>query len=383
MIYFNINQTDEAIFTVNMMKETIAEQQGDREWAIAQLGLFKGRFDGVLNRFLQDKVEEAGKIRPELARMLEVCTEFVMAGGKRLRPAFVYYGWKAVNGVGDEDVILKAAVPLELVHAGALVHDDVMDNSDLRRGRPTVHKVFEKEMGNAEVGRSLAIVAGDMVLALADEAFSAYPDFGGNFKNARMCFDEMCKEINYGQHLDVVANLLPSIGEDWIMKVMRYKTAGYTVEKPLLIGAILGGSSPGLLSRISEFGVNLGVAFQIKDDLLGMFGNQEKVGKPVDSDLKEGKKTLLTAKTLERLWNEGRQTETTKFQAILGNPNLTPDEYHWCQELMRETGAVDYCQDRVEELTEAAVKSLSQADINDEAKRYLVGISTFLVAREY
>ncbi len=366
-----------------MGTEAAREQIANKDWAIEQLTLFKGKFDPVLEDFLLGKVEEAGKIRPELARMLEVCTEFVMAGGKRLRPAFVYHSWKAVSGIGNENVILKAAIPLELVHAGALIHDDVMDNSDLRRGKPTVHKVFEKEMGNAEVGRSLAIVAGDMVLALADEAFSAYPDFGGNFKAARMCFDEMCKEINYGQHLDVVANLLPGIGEDWIMQVMRYKTAGYTVEKPLLIGAILGGASPKLLSRISEFGVNLGVAFQIKDDLLGMFGSKEKVGKPVDSDLKEGKKTLLTAKTLERLWDKGKQGEITRFQSILGNPNLTPDDYRWCQELMRETGAVDYCQNRVGELTETAVGFLSQADIDDEAKRYLVGISTFLVAREY
>lgn len=366
-----------------MTAEIVIGSKPNAEWAVDQLTSFKGRFDQVLRNFLDNKIAEAGDIRPELGRMLEVCSDFVIGGGKRLRPAFVYFGWKAAGGTGNEDTILRAAIPMELVHAGALVHDDVMDNSDLRRGKPTVHKIFEREMGGEEVGRSLAIVAGDMILALADEAMSAYPNFEGRYKEARECFDRMCEEINYGQHLDVLGNLLPEVSEEWIMQVMRYKTAGYTVEKPLLVGAILGGASNEAIRSLSEYGIKLGIAFQIKDDLLGMFGSEKKVGKPVDSDLKEGKKTLLVSKTFERLSVEGRREELEKFKSILGDHKLTEDDYKWCQNLMRETGAMDYCQQLVKRLTEEATAVLKEVGINDEARKFLLGISEFLVAREY
>lgn len=366
-----------------MTVELVSDSNASLEWSVNQLTDFKGRFDQILKNFLDNKIAEASEIRPELGRMLEVCSDFVIGGGKRLRPAFVYFGWKAAGGTGNEDTILQAAIPMELVHAGALVHDDVMDNSDSRRGKPTVHKIFEKEMGGEEVGRSLAIVAGDMILALADEAMSAYPSFGGRYQEARQCFDEMCKEINFGQHLDVVGNLLPEVSEEWIMLVMRYKTAGYTVEKPLLVGAILGGASEKVLKGLSEYGIKLGIAFQIKDDILGMFGSEKKVGKPVDSDLKEGKKTLLVSKTFEKLSAEGRKEELGKFKSILGNHKLTENDYEWCQNLMRETGAVDYCQQLVEKLTEEAAVVLKDVEIDSEARRFLLGISEFLVAREY
>lgn len=366
-----------------MTQEVARKPETNAEWAVSQLTSFKGRFDQVLRNFLDNKIAEAGEIRPELARMLEVCSDFVIEGGKRLRPAFVYFGWKAAGGTGDENVILRAAISMELVHAGALVHDDVMDNSDLRRSKPTVHKIFEREMGGEEVGRSLAIVAGDMILALADEAMSAYPNFGGRYQEARKCFDEMCKEINLGQHLDVLGNLLPEVSEEWIMQVMRYKTAGYTVEKPLLVGAILGGASEGMIKGLSEYGIKLGIAFQIKDDFLGMFGSEKKVGKPVDSDLKEGKKTLLVSKTFERLLADGRKEDLERFKSILGDQNLTEEDHKWCQNLMRETGSMSYCQQLVEKLTEEAATSLKDVEIDNEARRFLLGISEFLVAREY
>lgn len=366
-----------------METQPLGIEGASQEWAEVQLAGFKGRFDPVLKGFLDEKVAQAGSIRPELAKMLEICSDFVLAGGKRLRPAFVYFGWKAAGGTGDEAVILKAAIPMELVHAGALVHDDVMDNSDLRRGNPTVHKVFEKEVGGAEVGKSLAIVAGDMILALADESMTAYPNFGGRYKEARQCFDEMCKDINLGQHLDVVGNLLPEVSEEWIMQVMKYKTAGYTVEKPLLIGAILGGASSEVLSGLSEFGVKLGIAFQIKDDILGMFGKEKKVGKPVDSDLKEGKKTLLVAKTFEVLSGQGRGEELEKFKSILGNQGLTSEDYLWCQNLIRETGAMDYCQMLVESLTQEAATALKGIEVDNDALKYLLGTAKSLVTREY
>ncbi|MBI2008682.1 polyprenyl synthetase family protein [Candidatus Amesbacteria bacterium] len=354
----------------------------NREWAQNELGQFKSRFDPILAKFLNKETVEAEAINPRLGRLLRVCSDFILEGGKRLRPAFVYFGYKAVGG--DEDAaIMQAAISFELVHAGALVHDDVMDNSDKRRNKPTVHRIFEEDWGSAEVGRSLAIAAGDTILALSDKAMTNYPIFDQRFKRARQYFDQMCTEINYGQHLDVVGNLMPAISIDWIMAVMRYKTAGYTVEKPLLVGATLGGADINVIEALSKYGVNLGVAFQIQDDILGMFGDEKKVGKPVDSDLKEGKKTLLVSKTLEVLLNNGRNEELDRFRFILGNSSLSQEDYIWCQKLIKETGALKYCRGMVDELTGQATTAVADAHIDGDAKKYLLGIAESLVAREY
>lgn len=364
-----------------MGRETIRTET-DANWAEDQLNRFRSRFDPVLAAFLAKETEAATMIRPELTELLKVSVEFIMAGGKRLRPAFTYFGYKAVGGV-DEEAILKAAVPMELVHAGALIHDDVMDNSDIRRGKPTVHKVFEKSLGSKATGTATAIVAGDQILALADRALSEYPYFDERFRNARKIFDQMCVEINYGQYLDVIGNFMGLVDDDWVMKVMRFKTAGYTVEKPLAIGAVLAGVDNKKQEVLSGYGVPLGIAFQIRDDILGMFGTEAEVKKPVDSDLKEGKKTLLVIHALGELENQQRWEERQKFLGTLGNPELTEEDYRWCQDLMTETGALEYCENQVGALTERAKQSLLKEDFDPQAKKYLLGIADYLVARRH
>lgn len=349
----------------------------DSEFALQELKNFKTKFDKILKNLLNKKIIEAKKINSELGDMLKIGADFVADGGKRLRPAFVYFGYKAVRKIDSEKILLKASIPIELLHASALIHDDVMDNSDTRRGRPTIHKIFAKRFKNNKIGESLAIVLGDMLLALADEALDI-----GNGK-VKTFFDEARKEINFGQHLDIVGDSLSKVNDKWITQVMRYKTAGYTVEKPLIMGAALGGASGKIIKCLSRYGINLGIAFQIQDDILGMFGDEKKVGKPIDSDLKEGKKTLLVWKTLDNLVQRKRQTDIKRLNSILGNQNLTKSDYVWCQKLMSEMGAVKYCEDKVKSMTKAAKKSLQEIKIDSEARRYLVGIADYLVNRNY
>ena len=365
-----------------MGTERIEAAETEARWAEEQLNSFRKRFDPILEAFLVKETELAKAVRPELEGLLRVCKEFIMAGGKRLRPAFTYFGYKAAGGMDDE-AILRAAVPMELIHAGALVHDDVMDNSDIRRGNPTVHKIFEKNLGSRATGTATAIVAGDQILTFADRAMSEYPYFDGKFRDARRIFDQMCVEINYGQYLDVIGNLMGLVDDDWVMKVMRFKTAGYTVEKPLLIGAVLAGTDSQKQQALSEYGVSLGIAFQIRDDILGMFGKEKEVKKPVDSDLKEGKKTLLVIHAVGELESQSRWEDRKRLFGILGNPRLTEDDYLWCQDLMIKTGALAYCEKQVGALTEQAKQSLLQGDFDPQAQRYLLGIADFLVARNY
>lgn len=351
------------------------------ERALASLTNFKKRFDPVFSDFFAEGIENARALSPELANFLQVGAEFAAEGGKRLRPAFLFFGYKAVGGQ-DEEGALRSAISVELVHTGALIHDDIMDHSDLRRGRPTVHKVLESQVNDEQIGSSLAIIAGDTIFAFAGSTISQFPD-SQVVVTARQLLDQMCLEINLGQCLDVLGNQKRSLDRDWIMKVMEFKTARYTVEKPLLIGAALGGASSEVMQALSKYGIPLGIAFQIQDDVLGMFGDENKVGKPVDSDLKEGKKTLLVLKTIEALKESGNESDLERFMQILGNPELSPEDYKWAQGIMVVTGAYSYARVVATALISQAKGALEGVNIDPQAKDYLLGIADFMLEREY
>lgn len=350
-----------------------APQEGNPEFALQQLSEFKKKFDPVLEGFLDNELEAAANIRSELIDVLKVGKEFVLNGGKRLRPAFLYFGYRAAGGQ-DEISILRSGCSVELIHAGALIHDDIIDNSDLRRGNPTVHKVL---------GNPLAILTGDTIAALAGKALNSFPAPDDRLRFAKQYFDQMCIEINFGQYLDVLAGSSDQVDVDWVMKIMRYKTAGYTVEKPLLIGAALGGASREVLEQLSRYALPLGTAFQLQDDILGMFGNAEKVGKPVDSDLKEGKKTVLIIKTREKLLQMGRSDDLRRLDSISGKPDLTSDDYLWVQSLIIESGSLEYCRDLAKALITSSKESLEGVNIDLDPKQYLLGIAEYMLAREY
>lgn len=357
------------------------QNSSEAQRAVECLSVFKERFDPMLEDFFASELKRIETIRPELLDFFRVGAEFAAQGGKRVRPAFLFYGYKASGGKNDEAAI-RSSISVELIHAGALVHDDIMDHSDLRRGRPTVHMVLGTQLGNSDTGNSMAILAGNTIFSLAGKALSQFPD-SARVVAARAVLDELCLEVNYGQCLDVLGNQPGSPFErDWIMKVMEYKTAGYTVEKPLLIGALLAGAKPEVLHALSEYGKRVGIVFQIQDDILGMFGDEQKVGKPVDSDLKEGKKTLLVFDTIEKLSKESKTGELKQFLSILGNPKLTQEDYVWVQNLMVETGALDSSRDFASTLVREAKVVLENVGIDSEAREYLLGIADFMLQRD-
>lgn len=347
------------------------------------LSNFQKVFDPYLFNFFDREIKNVGSVRKELVDLLQVGEEFVRNGGKRLRPAFMYFGYKAAGGK-NEEMVLGSAISVELVHNGALIHDDIMDNSDLRRGKPTVHISLANKVGNAELGRGAAIVMGDTVLALASKALSEFSRNSENANHARALFDQMCLEIDYGQFLDLLGNISDRVDVDWVMKVMEYKTARYTIEKPLLIGAALAGADEKTLNTLSSYAIPLGIAFQIQDDILGMFGDEKKVGKPIDSDLKEGKKTLLVLKTISSLRDADRIQDVDRFKSILGNSNLTQEDYHWAQQIIIETGALEYCKSLAKQLIESSQESIKELKIQDpNTTTFLEGIANFILERSY
>lgn len=329
------------------------------------LDQFKKTFDKELLNFLEVKSRQFVKIDPQITVLLKEIKKMVILGGKRLRPAFCYFGYLASGGK-DKKAIILASLSLELGHIFALVHDDIIDNSSLRRGKPTVFK---------KLGVPSAILVGDLSLALADEAFTSSPFSAEITRNSKQYFDLLKEEIVSGEYLDVLGGRT----EGDVLRILEYKTARYSVARPLQIGAAFAQGPQKVFKIFENYGIPLGIAFQIKDDILGIFGEEKIIGKPVDSDLKEGKRTLLVIKTMEK----ARFKEKRKLERLLGNKKATRKDLEWVRNLMIKTGALDTCQILAQKLTERAKSVLLDYPLEKEGKDFLLGVADFVLERKY
>ncbi|MDT4941950.1 MAG: geranylgeranyl diphosphate synthase, type, partial [Pseudonocardiales bacterium] len=295
------------------------------------------RVDAELAAFLDHCAASLARLGDDLAPVSDAARRFVLDGGKRLRPTFAYWGWRTVH---DEDVddsaLVTAAASLELLHACALVHDDVMDASATRRGRPAAHAAFAELhraagwSGDPEVfGTSAAILLGDLLLSWADAMFTgAVP--GGH---GRLVYDEMRQLVMAGQYLDVLVQARGAFSADEALRVIEFKTSKYTVEGPLHLGAAAAGAPPQVFTALSGYGLALGEAFQLRDDVLGVFGDPSVTGKPAGDDLREGKHTLLTALAMAA----ADADQSTLLRASLGDRNLDDDQVGQLREVIVAT----------------------------------------------
>jgi geranylgeranyl diphosphate synthase type I len=261
-----------------------------------------------------------------------------------------------------------------LVQASALIHDDLMDRSDTRRGEPAVHRRFAARHiaagwrgGAAAFGDSAAVLLGDLVLVWSDQLLYGSGVDLVDLARARPIFDDMRTEVTIGQYLDVLTQAVGDTSVERAGKVARYKSAKYTVERPLLIGAALAGASPELSAAYSDFGLPLGEAFQMRDDVLGVFGDPDRTGKPAGDDLREGKRTYLVASAFAALDDAGR----AELDAGLGDQSLDQDGVHRLRSLIRDSGALDRTEEQITWLTEAALAALEAAKIEPEARTVL------------
>ena len=336
------------------------------------------RVDDVLAGFLDERAASLAEIGPELAPVMEAARTLVLGGGKRLRPQFAYWGWRAVRGAraADDDLIIAAA-SLELVHACALAHDDLMDASDTRRGNPTSHVSFAGMHARAgwagtseHFGAAAAILLGDMLLAWADTLFAraAMP------QPAQEVFDDMRELVMAGQYLDVLVQARAEFSPGQAVRVMQFKTSKYTVEGPLYLGATAAGARADVLAALSDYAIPLGEAFQLRDDVLGVFGDPSLTGKPAGDDLREGKQTLLTALAMQNA--EYRQASL--LRTYLGRRDLNTDEVAALRDVIVTTGALDAVEQRIADRAAQARAALTPV-IADEARAALdalVGAST-------
>jgi len=276
------------------------EPGSQREVPPADDEAFRARVDAALASFAKAKRAELDAISPDLATFADAAIDFI-AGGKRLRPLFCRAGWLVGGGDPDLPAFDDAAASLEWLQGSALAHDDLMDGSDTRRGRPSLHRQFEELhraehlLGSAERhGAAAAILLGDLMLSWVDEQFraSALP----RLADALPWLDRCKTEVASGQYLDVLAQARGNLDVDVAMRVVRYKSAKYTVERPMHIGAALAGADVELLNGLSAVALPLGEAFQLRDDVLGVFGDPAVTGKPAGDDVREGKRTVLVAR---------------------------------------------------------------------------------------
>ncbi|MEV6235885.1 polyprenyl synthetase family protein [Lentzea sp. NPDC051838] len=293
---------------------------------------------------------------------------FVFSGGKRLRPLLCLLGWQGALSTSPPDELAAAAASFELFHTAALIHDDIMDASDTRRGRPAVHRA---------VGVPAAIIAGDMCWAWSDEMLrtSGLPE--RNLTAALPTIATMRTELMAGQYLDVSPPGLEEARLAHAHRVNLLKTSRYTVVRPLQVGGILAGASPELLEVYQQAGELLGSAFQLRDDLLGVYGSPCETGKPNGDDLRNGKRTVLVALALRGA--DDRQTHLLRTH--LGDPQLTDDEAAALRDVITDTGARAETEQLIADQTSAAIALLTNAPMQPHGRTELIDLATRLAFR--
>lgn len=355
----------------------------------------RARVSAELGTFLDRQAAVLGGISADLEPVIAALRAFV-DGGKRMRPAFCYWGWRAAGGArqgGDEVAAVRAAASLELLHASALIHDDYIDGSDTRRGAPAIHRRFERlhrdggwEGEPERFGAAAAVLLGDLTLSWSDEMFTLCGLDPARIHAARPVFDLMRSEVMAGQYLDVLAQArglsVSTPGETLARArtVLRYKSAKYTVERPLQLGVALatGVAHGPLAAALSRYGLPLGEAFQLRDDVLGVFGDPTATGKPAGDDLREGKQTVLVALTARR----ATDAQAKALRTGLGDPRLDEAGVEELRAIIARTGALAEVEERISELTRSALDGLQEAPIAAEARAVLAELAVAATTRQ-
>ena len=326
------------------------------------------RVQTVLDEELAGQSEVLAELGPDVEDLLRAVGD-LLRGGKRLRAAFLYWGGRAA-GLPDSGSLVRLASAMEVLQAAALIHDDVMDDSDTRRGMPAVHRSLAARHvdrgwnGDDErFGLAGAVLAGNLCLGWTDEMYVTCGLPPEDLARARPVYDVMRTQLMAGQFLDVVESMRPwrDVGDDERIeragRVIRYKSAKYSVEHPLLIGATVGGLDDAGRSALSRYGLDLGRAFQLRDDLLGVFGDPDQTGKPAGDDLREGKRTVLLAHVLSTTDVAGRET----VEKQLGRAELDDADIEELRAIITGSGATTVLEAEIARLADGARTALASA----------------------
>ena len=346
------------------------------------LKLYKKKIELRLETFLDEKIAEAEKISDSSKEIMQYIKEFNLGGGKRIRSILIIMAYKSLGGK-NENAIIDIAVSAELMQSFLLIHDDIIDDDDLRRGGLTMHKIYAEKYKNynnpKKFGESMAIIAGDLLASLGNEIISKSDFDEGKKLKLLQKFNKVVKLTGYGEIIDILSGLKTNVTDEDISKMHKLKTAIYTIEGPLHMGAIAAGASDEQLKTLSEYAIPLGMAFQLKDDILGLFGSEEKLGKPADSDIKEGKKTILILNVLKKADKEQKGF----IGSSLGNKNITEKELIKVREIIKKTGSLSYSENLAEKLVKKAKHAIKNSDFEKQGKYFFLEIADYIIKRDY
>jgi geranylgeranyl diphosphate synthase type I len=345
-------------------------------------GSFAERVQHALDAFAQVQRERLVEAGPHASALVDAALASA-TGGKRLRASFCEQGWRSAGG-GDDAGIVPAAAALEWLQASALVHDDLIDGSDTRRGQPAVHRRFAAEHrrdgwnGDPDAyGAGAAILLGDLMLSWTDEMFRSCGLPAERVDAALPYLDACRSEVVAGQYLDAVAQASGDSDVATAMRVVRFKSAKYTVERPLHLGAALAGADHDLIAALSAFGLPIGEAFQLRDDVLGVFGDEAVTGKPAGDDLREGKRTVLLACATAAA--DASQREL--LDRLVGDPRLDLGQVEVLRSVITGTGALQEVEDLIRTLHDTAIAALDAAPVDDSARTSLRALADRAVRR--
>jgi geranylgeranyl diphosphate synthase type I len=332
--------------------------------------------DKRLEALLAVERERWAKVDADLVPPIDEIARLVLAGGKRLRPAFCFWGFVGAGGDPTDALVIDAGAALELLHAFALFHDDVMDGSLTRRGEPTTNAKFEASHGSNKLagesrrfGDGVAILVGDLAYVYSDQLMrNASPQ-------AWTIWNELRIELNFGQYLDMLGSAMNERRREKAERICRYKSGKYTIERPLHLGALLAAPTRGdeLIRVLSTYGLPLGDAFQMRDDVLGAFGDTAITGKPVGDDLREGKPTPLMAIATSRA-----NAAQLKELQLVGNQDLTPEQIARVQEVIRETGALDELEVVITRLTDEAIAAVQNVPFAQSVRDEMITLAEYV-----
>lgn len=343
--------------------------------AKSYLANYSKKADRYLAKFFAKKKKVGAKIDGSIVENLEIFENYT-AGGKKLRGALTFLGYQIAGGK-DFRAILPVSCGIELLHNFLLIHDDIIDKDDTRRGKPTIHNVYSKE-GGEHFGMSKAIIVGDIGAFLGYELIA-----GSEFPKRRITLalaklNEYLLGTGYGQILDIEFDYKDEVSWDDILKVRTYKTAYYTFVMPLVIGAILGEAGDKILDLLEKYGIPVGIAFQLADDILGAFGDPRKTGKSNESDIRDGKKTFLYAKALELV-----KTKDKRFLfKWYGSEKLDREKIVRIREIFTESGSLDYSRELAKKMVERGKKYIPKITKKSQDQDILSTLADFVVYRD-
>lgn len=336
----------------------------------ALLGAVQSEVDQRLRGFLETRLDVARRHGPEVVEMVSAVRDLCLRGGKRLRPALLVAGYRAASEGAELEPALDAGVALELLQAYLLIHDDWMDGDLVRRGGPAVHAHLAKRFRSQHKGHASGILAGDYASAVALEALSQVEMKPSSATSAFACFAEMQLDAIAGQQLDL-------IGGDYDVELAyQLKTGSYTVRGPLRLGAILASAKPATLRALDRFALPIGVAFQLRDDLLSAFGEPKRTGKPLGNDLRAGKRTALLAAGLKL----ARGKELQALKRVVGKTDASEAQLRAALGVLETSGARATIEARVNELSELGLSELTRG-VSRQGALLLAGATEALTAR--